>query len=498
MVRIALVMALLGFLPSYAAAQCSTGTCSSDGGVNKPPGWDISLPFTSGENVRVLSGYGPTGGSSLHCRSQDASCANDWYALDLVLPDRPNFGKGQPVLSIADGEVLSAGWGTSGWANYGRRVYIRHTIDGTQYTSMYAHLDSIDVTTGATVRKGQRIGTLGGSCQEQDVCSSFSTPHLHFSIHRGANFGGSGSGGSYGGRAVIPEPIDGHTSLQRNQVVVSKNGQTTPPPVTECNIAVSLTSEALLEEDGPCATRVGSPSDVATGTGGHALMMPLVNPSPDYANGVVWSLKASEAGEYEVWASIPEVTNQASESTYKVQFAGETSQLVKIDQAANAGGEVRLGRFNLDTTSNQWVRLGDNFDDAANQNKNVVLDSLRVFSAAICTCSDPGRVAQPCDDGLERIIECNGCVAAIVTECSEPEPNNVAGNNTNPNNTNANNTTSNNSNPNNDAPIPGTDDPDSPPNVVSTGQACTTTGGVSVVFALLGVVGFRRRRRVTP
>ena len=232
MIRFPWLVACLALLliPQSASSQCSTGTCSSDGGVPIPEGWDISLPFDDGENVRILSGYGPTGGSSLHCRSQDSSCANDWYALDLVLPDHPNFGKGQPVLAIADGEVLSSGWGTGGWANYGRRVYIRHNIDGMTYTSMYAHLDSAIVNQGQQVTKGQIIGTLGGSCQEQDSCGSFSTPHLHFSIHRAANFGGSGSGGSYGGRAVIPEPMDGHTGFQRNQVVVSKNGDTPPPP----------------------------------------------------------------------------------------------------------------------------------------------------------------------------------------------------------------------------------------------------------------------------
>jgi len=485
------LLSLIFLSPADISAQCTTSTCTADGGVPIPAGWELSLPFPDGENVRVLSGYGPTTGSSLHCRSQDGSCANDWFALDLVLPDHPNFGKGQPVLAIADGEVISAGWGTAGWANYGRRVYLRHTVGGTAYTSMYAHLDSVAVSNGDRVTKGQRLGTLGGSCQEQDACASFSTPHLHFSIHRGASFGGSGSGGSYGGRAVIPEPMDGYTGIQRNQVLVSRNGSTPPPPPVECEDLVSTTREVLLEEDGPCAMQVGAPQSASIGSGNHAFTIPLAHPSPDYANGVVWILKAEQAGDYEVWANIPAIGNQAGESTYKIQYAGEASELVVVDQAAHAGGEVRLGRFALDTTSNQWIRLGDNFSDAANQNKAVVLDSIRVFSADICTCQSPGVFSQPCEGGLERVIDCNGCIASIVSECAAADPNNPDPEPT-PNNPN---------NPNNQNQDPTQPNPEEPepagPMIITADGGCgSIQAGTSIVsiLALFGLVGILRRR----
>jgi hypothetical protein len=93
------------------------------------------------------------------------------------LPDRPDSGKGEPVLAIADGTVLDADWGSSGWSNYGQRVYMIHDGgDGHTYTSMVAHLHTIDVSAGQSVRAGDQLGTLGQSCEGELSCPSFSTP----------------------------------------------------------------------------------------------------------------------------------------------------------------------------------------------------------------------------------------------------------------------------------------------------------------------------------
>jgi murein DD-endopeptidase MepM/ murein hydrolase activator NlpD len=68
----------------------------------------------------------------------------DHYALDFV-----GFATGDAVYPVADGTVLYAERATGGWAPYGNLVHIRHGDTG--YTSMYAHLDAIDVTPGQEV-----------------------------------------------------------------------------------------------------------------------------------------------------------------------------------------------------------------------------------------------------------------------------------------------------------------------------------------------------------
>ena len=387
---------LLLLTSRVALAQCTTGCTDTSGAVALPAGFDLSLPFEKGEQVKILSGYGPHAGSSLHCRTKDTGCANDYYALDLVLPDYPNSGKGKPVVAAASGTVIAAGWGSSGWAAYGQRVYIEHdfSADGHKYTTLYAHLDSLNVSKGQKVKKGDLLGTLGQSCNGYKSCSNFSTPHLHFSLHRDANFGGSGSGGSYGGRGVKPEPIDGATGIAKGQTHTSANGQTTTPPTT-CDLVIPP-SETVIEDDSPCLTALGNLSETSSGLGGHAYYATQDNPDPDYAEGGIWVLNFAQAGQYAVWAWVPSgVPDLTTEAVYKVQF-GAGSKKVTLDQAASAGGWVHLGNFTFAAGPDQWVRLGDNFLSASNQGKNFVIDALKV----VPTAHDPDAGSGGPDGGM--------------------------------------------------------------------------------------------------
>ena len=404
------------------AEACQYATCQSDGAVQKPASLDLSLPFKSGEKVKVLSGYGPSAGSSLHCRAQDSQCANDWYALDLILPERPNSGKGQPVRAAAAGTVLDAAWGTSGWASYGQRVYIQHDPgDGNKYVTMYAHLDSIAVSKGQKVAKGETIGTLGQSCNQAQSCANFSTPHVHFAVHRGSAFGGSGSGGSYGGRAVIPEPIDGYTGLKQGQILESKNGDQPPPPPPPPACDPLPPQEVVLADNGPCLKLGGKLENFGEsgGYGGHAYYTAQDVPSPDYAEAGLWLFKFQQAGTYAIWAyspgAVPDLTGAA---TFKISYAGGQASKTIVDQAATANTWVHLGTFPFDQGVDHWIRLGDNYEPGF-PGKNVGIHDIRVAPAAACACDQPGALqTQPCGDGGEQTRTCDGCQWSEWTPCS--------------------------------------------------------------------------------
>ena len=409
------------------ADACEYDYCHTTGAVSKPGGWDIRLPFEAGETVQALSGYGPSAGSSLHCRSQDSVCANDYYALDFVLPNHSEYGRYQPVLAIADGTVWDSGWGSEGWSNYGQRIYILHdyTADGHQYASMYAHLESINVSDGQHVSQGQQIGTLGRSCEGALECGSFSTPHVHFSIHRDSNFGGTGSGGSYGGRATIPESIDGYANIQQGDTMTSNNGgsgdddddASDDDDVQHDDCLIE--GETIIEEDGPCAFVVGQLSD-ADGHGDHAYYATKEEPDPDYDQGVNWMFEFPAAGDHDIWVYVPTGLGAlTADADYKV-FYGDQSAHVYVPQAGNEGTWVHLGLFPFEPGGDQWVRLGDNYTSAEDQGLTVAFDALKIAPLTECECTTAGAVqTQHCGAHGEQWRECDGCNWGEWSACDE-------------------------------------------------------------------------------
>ncbi len=77
---------------------------------------------------------------------------------------------GAPVKASDGGYVVEAGRGWS--SGYGNNVVIDH---GNGYRTLYAHLNSIFVTPGENVTKGQQIGTVGNT-------GNSTGPHLHFEV----------------------------------------------------------------------------------------------------------------------------------------------------------------------------------------------------------------------------------------------------------------------------------------------------------------------------
>lgn len=77
---------------------------------------------------------------------------------------------GAPVYAGADGKVVYVGTGVK---SYGRLVIIKHAND---YLSAYAHNQTIEVSEGDKVERGQKIATLGDSGAPM--------PMLHFEIRK--------------------------------------------------------------------------------------------------------------------------------------------------------------------------------------------------------------------------------------------------------------------------------------------------------------------------
>ena len=86
----------------------------------------------------------------------------------------PGGDLGRPVVAAADGTVVTARLGKNK-PSYGQYVVIDH---GNGESSLYAHLDSVLVTVGQSVRAGTQLGTVGET-------GNASGPHLHFEERMG-------------------------------------------------------------------------------------------------------------------------------------------------------------------------------------------------------------------------------------------------------------------------------------------------------------------------
>lgn len=90
------------------------------------------------------------------------------YGIDIAADN------GSEVDCFADGTVSAVGESSS----YGKYVTVAH---GDAYTTLYAHCSKITVSSGASVRRGQKIAEVG----ETGIATG---PHLHFELHHGSDY----------------------------------------------------------------------------------------------------------------------------------------------------------------------------------------------------------------------------------------------------------------------------------------------------------------------
>jgi len=81
---------------------------------------------------------------------------------------------GSPILAAADGQVVAASYSSS----MGNYVMINH---GSGLFTIYMHASSLGVSTGASVKKGAQIATVGSTGRSTG-------PHLHFGVRMNGEY----------------------------------------------------------------------------------------------------------------------------------------------------------------------------------------------------------------------------------------------------------------------------------------------------------------------
>ncbi|QXE02852.1 murein hydrolase activator EnvC [Terribacillus sp. DMT04] len=130
--------------PKQEKQQVSKAPSSSANFITPAPGY-------------ISSGFGPRSGG-YH------------YGIDFA-----KRGAGVPIWAAASGRVSKAYYSSS----YGNVIFVTHSINGKTYTTVYAHLTSMNVSADQRVSQGQQIGTMGNTGMSHGQ-------HLHFELHTGS------------------------------------------------------------------------------------------------------------------------------------------------------------------------------------------------------------------------------------------------------------------------------------------------------------------------
>jgi murein DD-endopeptidase MepM/ murein hydrolase activator NlpD len=99
-------------------------------------------------------------------------------------------GKGEPVYSVGDGWVEAAQDFQNAW---GKVIFICHRLPEGRWPPfvevMYAQLETMDVSQGAFVKRGQKIGTVGDAGGIYAVATGATGAHLHWEVRQTVGLG---------------------------------------------------------------------------------------------------------------------------------------------------------------------------------------------------------------------------------------------------------------------------------------------------------------------
>ena len=188
----------------------------------------------------------------------------------------------------------------------------------------------------------------------------------------------------------------------------------TPPD--QCNTKVGP-GETIIDDLDPCFERHGTPNywwEASIGYAGHMWYTYASDDPVD--NYGVWRLNVSEAGDYEVFAYVPENNATTHQAKYVIHHDGKDDSKV-VNQNDLYAVFTSLGTYHFAAGGGQWVRLDDSTGEDYNTYKRKVgFDAIKLVKKQSCTpdvskqcsggdvywydsCGNKGGIAEKCDDG---------------------------------------------------------------------------------------------------
>jgi hypothetical protein len=331
------------------------------------------LPFESGvEVVNLYGNYHWDGGGTL---------------LDIH-----TNGSNRNVVSIRSGTVVEArsgrvncypGCGGTPSLVYGNLVIVNHG-DGSY--ALYAHLDSVAVSSGQSVGRGQKLGVMGNTGQSDGA-------HLHLELRSGSSADNSYV---YAVTKTLPSFVEaGGQPYQRGATYISQNTSCTsncggPVPPT-CTPAPGAFTHEISDNSPSFHTGGIYPQfwwrDGSDGSSGDSAFTYSVTGSQE--NYGWWDVNISSTGTYDIYAFIPNgnggsglagyPTAKALGASYNLEVPGVRLANVSVNQEGVCGWVKLFSGANLSAGTAYTVSMGDSVGGGNPANRRIYYDNIALI-----------------------------------------------------------------------------------------------------------------------
>ncbi len=244
---------------------------------------------------------------------------------------------GHPIYAISNGKVVDFGH----YSVWGNVVLLEHALpDDSRVWSQYAHLQQLMISQkGEKVTRGQQIGTMGKGDKDQFLA------HLHFEIRKNNLPINNWSPMVKDKNAVLANYYDPqkfikeHRRLSQTGVAYSAPAATAAQPQQ-----IVVNTQMINPQAGIGMFQKANTDNWFIAQGGYQGNMLWTHTSAQEGNWGEWRPFLPEAGNWHVWAFIPQQNITTTYARYKVVYSGGQIE-VPVNQASNHNKWVDLGTY---------------------------------------------------------------------------------------------------------------------------------------------------------
>ncbi|MEM7343501.1 MAG: peptidoglycan DD-metalloendopeptidase family protein [Chloroflexota bacterium] len=262
---------------------------------------------------------------------------------------------GDPIYAISNGRVAELGYFPPSWGNI---VLIEHALpDGTKFWSQYAHLERMFVTQGQTIKRGDRIGTMGKGAKTDKYPQGRWIAHLHFEIRKRKLRAANWLPMMRNKDEVLNnyyQPKEFIAAHRPDQMTQPLKASPTPKRVEPLHVIVDSEKEDRVSG---VFMKADQEHWYSAPYGYYNSMLWTYAGAYREENWAEWRPFLPEEGDWQVWAYIPPMHATTTRAIYKISYIGGQVR-VALNQSQYNGKWAYLGTYPFGPGQG-YIRLTD-------------------------------------------------------------------------------------------------------------------------------------------